>query len=241
MTVTVSKTVREIALEHTSAPSILEKLGIDYCCGGQVPFDEACRRKSLDAETVYKQLTEAAVAFDARQVKIVDWNRETLTDLVAHINATHHVYVRNESPRLMHLATKVAAKHGGHKPELIEVESTLGALLEELRVHLMKEEEILFPFVIRTEESSIEGAPAPPAACFGSIEHPIAMMMHEHDNAGDALRKLRKLTDDYRVPVDACMSYTALFDGLREFEADLHQHIHLENNILFPRAIAMAG
>lgn len=241
MTTQITKTVREIALENPAATAVLESLGIDYCCGGHLPFDEACSKAGKDPATVSRQLEDAAAANAARQDKSTDWNTRPLTELIDHINRTHHVFVRNECPRLLQLAEKVSAKHGDHKPELPRVLSVLNSLFEELSVHLMKEEQILFPYVERLEEASIQHESAPPSSCFGSVENPIRMMMFEHDNAGNALRELRSLTSDYKVPADACTSYNAFFQGLLAFEADLHQHIHLENNILFPRAVELAN
>jgi regulator of cell morphogenesis and NO signaling len=226
-------------LEHPSSPAVLESLGVDYCCGGDLPFEEACAKAGHSAEAVLQNLQQAASAFEARQQTSTDWKVQPLADLIDHITRSHHAYLRAASPRLLELANKVASKHGPNHPALLQVEETLAALAEELSVHLLKEEQILFPYVTRLEESALQREPAPPSACFGSIENPIRMMMSEHDSAGEALRELRRLTDNYAIPADACMSYRAFFQGLIELEADLHQHIHLENNILFPRAIEL--
>jgi regulator of cell morphogenesis and NO signaling len=146
--------------------------------------------------------------------------------------------VRSESPRIEALAAKVVGVHGKNHPELIEVQKVFSALAAELSVHLMKEEQILFPYISRMEENVLAGEAAPPAM-FGTVLNPVRMMMQEHDGAGDSLRSLRTVTKDYTVPADACISYRTLYQALQEYEADLHQHIHLENNILFPRAVAM--
>jgi regulator of cell morphogenesis and NO signaling len=159
-----------------------------------------------------------------------------LYELIENIKSTHHAYVREQIPNLEALLDKVTAKHGKNHPELGGVRQTFTALAEELTLHLMKEEQILFPYIVRGEESSAQHEPAPPS-CFGSVENPIRMMMSEHDQAGEALREMRRLTADYKLPEDACTSFRALYRLLQEFEADLHQHIHKENNILFPRAI----
>jgi regulator of cell morphogenesis and NO signaling len=148
--------------------------------------------------------------------------------------------VRSESPRIEALAAKVAGVHGKNHPEVLEVKEVFAALAAELSVHLMKEEQILFPYVARMEESVLAGEAAPPAM-FGTVLNPVRMMMQEHDGAGDSLRTLRRVTRDYAVPEDACISYRTLYQALEGYEADLHQHIHLENNILFPRAVAMEG
>jgi regulator of cell morphogenesis and NO signaling len=130
--------------------------------------------------------------------------------------------------------------HGINHPELLQVQDVFGELANELNVHLMKEEQILFPYVALMEEAAAANEPAPPAM-FGTVMNPVRMMMQEHDGAGDTLRKLHSITNDYALPADACVSYKTLYDALRGFEADLHQHIHLENNILFPRAVALEG
>jgi regulator of cell morphogenesis and NO signaling len=167
-----------------------------------------------------------------------NWQALPLADLIAHINSTHHVFVRSECPRILALIAKVVGVHGKNHPELLAVQAIFAALSEELQVHLMKEEHILFPYVLRMEESVIASEIAPPAM-FGTVMNPIRMMMQEHDGAGDALRSLRSATGDYSVPEDACISYQTLYRALQDFERDLHQHIHLENNILFPRVSAM--
>ena len=181
-----------------------------------------------------KQCAESASQTPSTQ----DWRRASLADLIANITATHHTFVRSECPRIQGLATKVVGVHGKNHPELQQVQELFAALSEELTVHLMKEEQILFPYILRMEESALAGEPAPPAM-FGTVMNPIGMMMREHDGAGDALRALRSATNDHTLPGDACISYRTLYQALQGFEADLHQHIHKENNILFPRAVAM--
>ena len=167
-----------------------------------------------------------------------DWQNQLLVDLITHITRTHHVFVREECPRIQALAEKVVSVHGKNHPELLQVQETFSALAEELSVHLMKEEQVLFPYVVRMEESVLAGEPVPPAM-FGTVVNPVRMMMQEHDGAGDALRSLRSITGNYAVPEDVCISYKTLYQALQGFESDLHRHIHLENNILFPRAVAM--
>src|SRR5262249_1532703 len=145
---------------------------------------------------------------------------------------------RQEIARLTPLMEKVCGKHGGNHPELLHIQAFFRGLAQELTSHMMKEEMVLFPYVARMEEAVIEGDPLLPAP-FGTVANPVAMMEHEHDAAGDALRAMRSATNGYVAPEGACVSYQTLYRGLEEFEADLHQHIHLENNILFPRALAM--
>jgi len=235
MTIAANETVGKIAAATPGATREFEKLGIDYCCGGSRTLAQACIDADLSVDGVLARLEQSALAKPAVDQ---DWQAAPLSDLIAHIASTHHAFVRSESPRIEELAAKVAKVHGKNHPELQEVRVEFFALAEELRVHLMKEEQILFPYVLRMEESFLAGEPAPPAM-FGTVANPIRMMMQEHDGAGEALRKLRAITSDYKVPEDACISYRTLFLALQEFEADLHQHIHLENNILFPRSTAM--
>jgi|1185.fasta_scaffold69885_2 regulator of cell morphogenesis and NO signaling len=237
MTVDTAKTVRELAVEVPSAIRVFEKFGIDYCCGGHRTLEQACTVSKSQVDAVLAALT-AAEGISA-ETQTTNWNEAPLADLMAHIMNKHHAYVRQELPRLGALATKVATKHGPNHPETSQVQEIFEALSDELTTHLMKEEQVLFPYVERMEEAVIEKRPNTQSSCFGTVENPVRMMMMEHDSAGDALRELRKLTNDYKAPQDACMSFQALYKGLEEFEADLHQHIHLENNILFPRAIAM--
>ena len=232
-----TKTVREVALENPAATRIFEQLGIDYCCGGHKPLEEAVAAKNLSLDDVLARL-DAAGSTVAKTGK--DWQSESLAELINHINSTHHVYVRSEVPRILALLEKVAGVHGERHPELNEVRERFYELSQELASHLMKEEQILFPYIASAEQAQ-SGACASPHSCFGTVQNPIRMMMFEHDNAGGVLRELRQLTNDYTVPADGCITYKTVFEALQAFEADLHQHIHLENNILFPRAIAMEG
>jgi len=236
MAIAATKTVGEIAAETPSCTREFERLGIDYCCGGNRTLDQACAQINMSVDEVLARLQKCAEAGTADSEK--NWQAQPLGDLIAHITNTHHAFIRSESPRISALTAKVVGVHGNNHPELQNVQDLFTALAEELRVHLMKEEQILFPYIIRMEESVVAGEPAPPAM-FGTVMNPIRMMMQEHDGAGEALRALRHATSDYKVPEDACISYRTLYDALQGFEADLHQHIHLENNVLFPRATVM--
>ncbi len=236
MTLTATKTVGEIAAEVPGTTREFEKLGIDYCCGGNRTLGEACADANISVDDVLARLEKSLSTTPPGGTE--DWQNRPLSDLIDHITSTHHVFVREESPRIAALAAKVLGVHGKNHPELLQVQAIFSALAEELRVHLMKEEQILFPYVLLMEESTLAGEPAPPAM-FGTVMNPVRMMMQEHDGAGEALRSLRSVTRDYSLPEDACISYRTLYDALQGFEADLHQHIHLENNILFPRSVAM--
>jgi len=237
MTMTATKTVREVALENPNATRIFEKLGIDYCCGGQRPLNEACAAANLNIDDVLSRLEQAG-ADSSRDASGKNWQTEALGSLVEYIVATHHAFIKDETPRILQLAAKVVSVHGRNHPELQQVHATFDALGQELSSHLMKEEQILFPFIVGMDRASGNGSAAP-ASCFGTVQNPIRMMMIEHDSAGNALRELREVTSNYTVPADACISYKTLYQALQDFEKDLHQHIHLENNILFPRALTM--
>jgi regulator of cell morphogenesis and NO signaling len=238
MTIATTKTVGEIAAETPNATREFEKLGIDYCCGGSRTLGDACTAAKIPVAEVLARLEKSVTVTTSGDSR--DWQNQPLADLIAHITSTHHVFVREECPRIETLAGKVLGVHGKNHPELLQVQQIFSVLSEELSVHLMKEEQALFPYIVRLEESFVAGEAAPPAM-FGTVVNPVRMMMQEHDGAGEALRTLRSVTHDYAIPADACISYRTLYQALQGFEADLHQHIHLENNILFPRAVAIEG
>jgi len=240
MTVTTEKTVREWVLAQPGATRVFEKLGIDYCCGGNKSLQEACQVANLVLDDVVNSL--AAAEQSAQQSRAPcgsgNWQTDPLADVIAHITSTHHKYTREELARLGPLFAKVCSVHGQNHPELLEMQEIFHALAQELTMHMMKEEMVLFPYMIRMEEAVVQKEPILPAP-FGSVQNPVASMEHEHDSAGSALRSMREASNGYVPPPDACISFQTLYKALAEFEADLHQHIHLENNILFPRAIAM--
>jgi regulator of cell morphogenesis and NO signaling len=237
MSMTVEKTVRELALENPAATRVFEKLGIDYCCGGNKSLEEACRAANLSMDAVIDSLEMADHSARAVQADHT-WQTEPMTDLISHIKTTHHKYTREEMARLAPLFDKVCSVHGQNHPELQQVRASFRGLVQELTTHMMKEEMVLFPYIVRMEEAFIQKEAVLPSP-FGSVQNPVSMMEHEHDSAGNALRAMREASSGYTVPPKACISYQTLYKALVDFEADLHQHIHLENNILFPRAIAM--
>ena len=232
---TTAQTVREIALEQPSSIRVFEEYGIDYCCGGRKPLAEACAAGNLEVDAVIAALELAA---KAPTPIATDWSQASLESLTGHIVATHHAYVKRELPRLALLAQKVVDRHGATTAELPVIQTTLAKLDEELSQHLAKEEAILFPYVVLLERASANGS-AKPHGCFGTVANPIAMMTQEHDAAGALLAEIRRLSHSFTTPAGACPTYHAFYDGLKDFEQDLHQHIHLENNILFPRAIEL--
>ncbi len=232
---TATQTVRAIALEQPTAIRVFEQFGIDYCCGGRKPLAEACAAGNLEIAAVIAALEAAG---KKPGTELDNWSEKSLESLSSHIVAKHHGYIKGELPRLAQLAQKVVKRHGSTKPELPLIAAALMHLDEELMQHLAKEEAVLFPHIARLEQSISNGTPKP-HSCFGTVSNPIAMMTQEHDAAGTLLAEIRRLSGNFTTPPDACPTFHAFYDGLREFEQDLHQHIHLENNIYFPRAIEL--
>ena len=226
------RSVGEIVAERISRAAVFEKFGIDYCCGGATPFGEACEKAGVAVCDVVGALIESdeALTDDA-----VDYASLSLTDLCNHIEEAHHAFMKRTLPRLTTLVQNTLNAHLPNHPELNDVAETFIALKTEIEAHLMKEEQVLFPIIRRIEA----GEELPSVGC--GIEAPIHQMEHEHDSAGDALRRLRSLTNDYAAPADACNTYRAMLDTLAEMEDDLHLHIHKENNILFPRAVELTS
>lgn len=229
-----TSTLRSIALEHPPTIRVFEDFHLDYCCGGNRPLAEVCAEKGIAMEALLTALAEA----DGNQAGEQDLAQATLTELIEHIVKTHHAYVRNELPRLQTMAGRVAVKHGKAHPETIVIDGQLRQLAEELIFHLNKEERILFPYIVGLERSRSENAAAP-SSCFASVEHPIQAMMQEHAEAGALMEEMRAASGDYTPPGDACPTFAGLYHGLNAFEEDLHRHVHLENNLLFPRAMEL--
>jgi regulator of cell morphogenesis and NO signaling len=232
---TITETVREIALNQPSSIRVFEQFGIDYCCGGRKPLAIACTEQDVEIGAL---LTALANAASESRPELTNWGKASLENLAGHIVSQHHEYAKKELPRLDTLAQKVVAAHESQHGEVVAIQSALQALDQELTQHLLKEEQILFPYIAQLEVALASGS-ARPHGCFGTVENPIAMMMQEHDGAGQLLAEIRELSSNFIPPQGACPTYHAFYAGLKEFEQDLHQHIHLENNILFPRAIEM--
>lgn len=236
MNLATSKTVGELALEIPGATRVFENLGIDYCCGGKQSLAEACLAAGVTAESVIKSLEHVNSSHAVFEEP--NFLTATLAELIDHIVEKHHVFTKTEIARLGALIDKVHGVHGQNHPELAEIKSLFASLSAELEPHMMKEERVLFPYVSGMEEAVRNQRPVgdPP---FGTVRNPIQMMMLEHDGAGYLLKQIRKFSSNYALPADACISYQTLYQALDAFEKDLHQHIHLENNILFPRAVEM--
>jgi regulator of cell morphogenesis and NO signaling len=238
MPISNDQTVRQIVNEYPAIIPVFQRYGIDFCCGGEKSLTEACTNAKVTPQIVLDAF-EASRQLNTERATEQDWTEQSLGDLTSHIIRTHHLYVRNESARIEKLLTKVPDKHGAKHPELFHVRDLFTAIAAELAVHMMKEEQILFPFINRLEESAIAHEPAIPSTCFGSVGNPIRMMEHEHESAGQILRDLRATTNGYTAPEDACDGFRSLYSALADFESDLHIHIHKENNILHPRALAL--
>lgn len=230
-TITLERTVGELVTERPGRSRVFEKYGIDYCCGGKRPLAEACKKKGVSLEDLVQELERSDASATESEPSC---DSMTLTELVNHIIVTHHAYLAAELPRLRRMAERVAKVHGDRERRLVTLDQAVGELSRELESHMAKEERILFPFIQLLEQS-----PTLPYLPFGTLANPIRAMESEHDIAGNGLETIRQLTDGYAPPNWACNTYRALFDGLRELELDLHQHIHKENNILFPKSMEL--
>jgi regulator of cell morphogenesis and NO signaling len=233
-------TVREVVVEWPQTREVLERFGIDYCCGGGKSLGAAAAEAGVDAESLRRGLQEAMDSAPAGgEGAARNWAEATLTELADHIERRHHAFMKEQLPRLDRLFGRVLQVHGEAHGDVLEpLRTTFDALSEEIEMHLMKEEQVLFPF-IRSMEAHAEGrGPRAVIHCI-TVRNPVSQMEREHENAGSALAKMRELTTGYSLPDDACESFRALYDGLQALERDLHEHIHLENNILFPRAVGI--
>ena len=234
MNLATNKTVRELALEIPSATRVFEKMGIDYCCGGKRSLADACAIAGVKFEDVQLEL----IAASHNQEETPSFQTSSLEELINHIVRKHHSFTRLEIARLNALLEKVCTAHGENHPELFRINVLFRELGADLETHMSKEERVLFPYVIRMEAAANQLVPLfrPP---FGTVANPVRMMMLEHDRAGELLKEIRALSLDFVPPGDGCISYQTLYAALEALEKDLHQHIHLENNILFPRAVEM--
>ena len=232
--ITSTMTVRDIALQLPQSTRLFEKFKIDYCCGGNRSLDDACTSAGIEIDQLIEMLETANSAQNVGR----DFKNLSLPQLIGHILETHHVFTREEMVRIQSLIGKVVSAHGENHPELQTVATLFQQLSADLTPHMFKEEQVLFPYMLALADAASENrtAPFPP---FGTVNNPVRMMKMEHDTAGEILRELRGVTSDYLTPPDACVTYKTLYTALEAFESDLHQHIHLENNLLFPRAIEL--
>ena len=230
----VTKTLAELVTDNIRSAIIFEEFGLDFCCRGNRTLNEACAEKNIEVEKVLDQLNNLSAGSNGHN-QMNDWSLDFLVDYIMN---NHHQYVMRMNPIISLHADKVASVHGKNHPETIRIADLFLAVREELENHMMKEERILFPQIKQMVLNQNENGKFFPAP-FGTIQNPIRMMEYEHTNAGDALYQIRELSNNYSHPEDACNTFKALYSELKEFEEDLHKHIHLENNILFPKSIQL--
>lgn len=235
MNTTAQKTIGDIVAEDYRAATVFESYGIDFCCKGNRTIEEACDRKNVNPEEVYKDLETLMSQNTGEKINYTAWPADLLAD---YIEKKHHRYVEERSPLLNQYLDKLCKVHGDRHPELFEVAELFRQTSGHLAQHMKKEELVLFPFIRKMETAKRSGTPLE-TPHFGEVDNPINMMEHEHAEEGERLRKIADLTDGYTPPSDACNTYRVTFSMLDEFEKDLHHHIHLENNILFPTARRM--
>lgn len=230
-----AKTIGEMVAQDYRKASIFKKYGLDFCCGGNKTLDKVCAEKGIDLI----EITEALNTVDhSTLTSTTDFNTLELDALIDHIISTHHKYVAETIPLLTEFSQKVAKVHGAANPEVVEIYQYYQTVAAELALHMQKEELMLFPNIRRmvlANRSGEQFAPQP----FGTIANPIHSMEAEHESAGEAMQSIRDLSNNYTPPAHACNTYRVLYSKLEEFENDLHQHVHLENNILFPKAILL--
>ncbi len=234
---TATKQVRDLAIEQPSSVRVFERFGIDYCCGGRRSLEQVCAEQQISLPQILEKLAEAQrVAPEPTE----PWTTRPLAELADHIAQEFHAPTGTELERLGALAHKVRSRHGALHPELIQIEGLVQQIAKEMVPHMDKEERVLFPYIASVEKAHQLGLPKP-YAFFGSVATPIATMMVEHDIVGAALATIRESTNNFQLPEGACPTYHALYTTLVDFERLTHRHVHLENNVLFPRAIALAG
>lgn len=226
--------IGDIVAADFRTAAIFKKYGIDFCCKGGRTIEEACSPKNLDKDQIYSDI-ENLPKTDGGSIDFNSWPLDLLAD---YVEKTHHRYVEEKTPVLQQFLDKLCKVHGGGHPELFEIRDLFFASAQDLAAHMKKEELILFPFVKNMVKAKIENT-AIPQPHFGTVENPVNMMKHEHTVEGERLRKIADLTNEYTPPADACNTYRVAFAMLQDFENDLHKHIHLENNILFPKAISL--
>ncbi|WKK57556.1 iron-sulfur cluster repair di-iron protein [Sphingobacterium sp. BN32] len=231
----VNEKIGDIVAKNFHAAAVFSKYGLDFCCGGGKSVQEAATKKSVDLEKLTEELKAVLSEPNETHIDYAAWPADLLA---SYIEKTHHRYVREKAPVILAYLNKLCQVHGSRHPELLEVNRLFQECAKELLQHLLKEERILFPYIVQMINSEIDHTQLA-AAPFGSIENPIHMMEHEHDAEGERFEKIAKLTDNYAVPADGCSTYRVTYEMLKEFEDDLHKHIHLENNILFPKSIAL--
>lgn len=230
-----SRTIGSFVAEDFRTAAVFTKYGIDFCCKGGRTLEEVCEKKAINQGQLTAELAQTLQQQTSNSIDFRQWPLDLLAD---YIEKTHHRYVEEKIPVLLQFLNKLSKVHGERHPELVEINELFTGCAQELSQHLKKEELVLFPFVRKMVSATITGQPVE-TPHFGTVENPVAMMMHEHDGEGERFRKIAALSDNYTPPADACNTYKVTYAMLKEFEEDLHKHIHLENNILFPSAIVL--
>lgn len=237
--ITPQEKLGDLVGRHPALGDVLDRLGLDFCCGGSRTLEDAARGAGLDPAAVVRELETAMATADGDKTAGKAWDGASPSALADHIENTHHAYLREALPRVTGLLARVRRAHDErHGALLADLEAEFNGLRGELETHLMKEERVLFPLIRNLERFSRGEIPTFHAHC-GSVRNPIRQMEHEHAGAGEALARMRELTKGYTPPPDACPTFRSLFAELQRLEADLHRHIHLENNLLFPRAVVL--
>ncbi len=237
-TIDPSLSVAQLVVERPGRSRLFEQMNIDYCCGGKLPLKEACLRRGLDVAAVVKRISASDADASTAHAANIDPSKMPLTDLADHIEDTHHAYLRTELPRIRYLIDRVCKAHGASDPRLASLREAFIGFSDELSAHMLKEEHVLFPLVRQIDQGMAAPAGSRTGPGCGSISNPIRQMEAEHDAAGNALAWMRTATDGFTAPANACGTYRAMIDALHELEQDMHQHVHKENNVLFPRALA---
>ena len=225
--------IGELVARDYRTASVFKKYSIDFCCQGNRTIQEACEKKNIDTKKVLEDLV---AMMEAKSESTTDYQSWPLDLLADYIEKKHHRYVQEKTLEIQPYLDKICKVHGERHPELLEIKEEFNASAGELAAHMKKEEMILFPFIRKMTKAKLENTKVD-AAHFGTVKNPIQMMMNEHTVEGNRFRKIEELSNNYTPPLDACNTYRVSFALLKEFEQDLHLHIHLENNILFPRAI----
>jgi regulator of cell morphogenesis and NO signaling len=238
MNISKEHTIGSIAAQDYRAADVFEQAGIDFCCKGDRSIAAACKEKKIPVEKLISRLQQAVEAPDDKERPVINYPSWPLDLLADYIEKKHHRYVSSQIPIIKSFLEKIIQVHGASHPELSAIKKQFDACAGELTSHMKKEELLLFPFIRKMVEATQTGTKnATPA--FGTVQNPIRMMMHEHDTEGERFRRIKELSGGYTMPEDACNTYKVAFASLHAFEEDLHLHIHLENNILFPQSMKL--
>lgn len=235
MEIAPTRTIGSIVAEDFRTAAVFSSHGLDFCCKGGRTIDEACRQKGLNSTALKAELL-AAIERDTEAGR--EYKSWPPSRLIEHIERVHHRYIESRTPTLLQFLDKLCRVHGHRHPDLFAIQREFQECGGAMAAHMKKEELVLFPFINQLEKAQLHGSEAP-TTHFGTVDNPIAMMEHDHDAEGERFRRIAELSGDYANPADGCATYAATMSLLKEFEQDLHLHIHLENNILFPKAKAL--